>query len=181
MEVAAPILCAGVTVWKAIKQSNTRPGDYVVISGAGGGLGHLAVQYATAMGLRVVGIDTGDDKRKLLSSYGAEEFIDFKEHSGKGKLIDEVKRVCGGEGPHAAVITSAGAAAYNEALEYLRPHGTLVAVGLPPNATINADVFFTVCVPLAVPSSRSARSLTRSPAHAASRLSASCALSCSFS
>ncbi|GAA5946511.1 hypothetical protein JCM3775_007556 [Rhodotorula graminis] len=144
MEVAAPILCAGVTVWKAIKQSNTRPGDFVVISGAGGGLGHLAVQYATAMGLRVVGIDTGDDKRKLLASYGADTFIDFKEHSGKGKLIDEVKRVCGGEGPHAAVITSAGAAAYNEALEYLRPHGTLVAVGLPPNATINADVFFTV-------------------------------------
>lgn len=139
------ILCAGVTVWKAIKQSNTKPGDFVVISGAGGGLGHLAVQYATAIGLRVVGIDTGDDKRKLLASYGADDFIDFKQHTGKGKLIEEVKRVCGGEGPHAAIITSAGGAAYNEALEYLRPHGTLVAVGLPPNTTINADVFFTVC------------------------------------
>ncbi|GAA5996310.1 zinc-dependent alcohol dehydrogenase [Rhodotorula paludigena] len=144
LEIAAPILCAGVTVYKAIKQSNTKPGDFVVISGAGGGLGHLAVQYATAIGLRVVGIDTGADKKKLLASYGADIFVDFKEHSGNGALIDEVKRVCGGVGPHAAIITSAGGAAYNDALEYLRPHGTLVAVGLPPDTYIKANVFFTV-------------------------------------
>ncbi|GAA6051168.1 hypothetical protein JCM3770_002571 [Rhodotorula araucariae] len=144
LEVAAPILCAGVTVWKAIKQSNTKPGDWLVISGAGGGLGHLAVQYANAIGLRVVGIDTGEDKRKLLASYGADKFIDFKAHLEPGALIEEVKRVCDGVGPHAAVITSAGGAAYNDALEYLRPHGTLVAVGLPPDTTINANVFFTV-------------------------------------
>ena len=130
--------------------------------------GHLAVQYANAIGLRVVGIDTGSEKEKLLSQYGAEGFIDFKKFSGEGELIKEVKRVCGGEGPHvsgaicssrmrhrcgiddfvppiqAAVITSAGGAAYNEALEYLRPHGTLVAVGLPPDTYIKANVFWTV-------------------------------------
>ncbi|GAA6026981.1 hypothetical protein JCM8097_006013 [Rhodosporidiobolus ruineniae] len=96
LAIAAPILCAGVTVWKAIKQSNTKPGDYVVISGAGGGLGHLAVQYANAIGLRVVGIDTGADKQKLLQSYGVDIFVDFREHSAPGALIQEVKRVCDG-------------------------------------------------------------------------------------
>lgn len=62
--------------------------------------GHLAVQYATAIGLRVVGIDTGDDKKKLLDQYGADAFIDFKNFRDEGALIKEVKRVCGGEGPH---------------------------------------------------------------------------------
>ncbi|BGP13916.1 hypothetical protein JCM10213_002559 [Rhodosporidiobolus nylandii] len=144
LAVAAPILCAGVTVWKAIKQSNTKPGDFIVISGAGGGLGHLAVQYANAIGLRVVAIDTGADKKKLVASYGCDTFVDFREFSEPGKLIEEIKRVCGGVGPHAAVIASAGGAAYNDALEYLRPHGTLVAVGLPPDTVIKASVFWTV-------------------------------------
>ncbi|POY76686.1 putative Alcohol dehydrogenase [Rhodotorula taiwanensis] len=144
LEVAAPVLCAGVTVWKAIKEANCKPGDWLVVSGAGGGLGHLAVQYATAIGLRVVGIDTGDDKKKLLDQYGADAFIDFKNFRDEGALIKEVKRVCGGEGPHAAVIASAGGAAYNDALEYIRPHGSLVAVGLPPDTDIKANVFWTV-------------------------------------
>ncbi|GAA5978848.1 hypothetical protein JCM11641_003585 [Rhodosporidiobolus odoratus] len=144
LAIAAPILCAGVTVWKAIKQSNTKAGDYVVISGAGGGLGSLAVQYATAIGLRVVGIDSGEEKKKLLCTYGVDDFIDFRAHSGPGELIAEVKRVCGGLGPHAAIIAAAGGAAYNEALEYIRPHGTLVAVGLPPDTYIKANVFWTV-------------------------------------
>jgi propanol-preferring alcohol dehydrogenase len=138
---AAPILCAGVTVWKAIKQSNTKPGDYIVIAGAGGGLGHLAIQYAAAMSLRVIAVDTGDDKKALCASYGAETFIDFKQ---PGSIIDHIKAATGGLGPHAAIMASSGGAAYDQALEYLRPHGTLVAVGLPPDTYIKASVFWTV-------------------------------------
>ncbi|KAM0755874.1 putative ADH1-alcohol dehydrogenase I [Meredithblackwellia eburnea MCA 4105] len=138
---AAPILCAGVTVWKAIKQSNTKPGDFILIAGAGGGLGHLAVQYAAAMSLRVIAVDTGADKKSLTAQYGAETFIDFKE---PGDFIAKVKAASGGLGPHAAVMASSGGAAYAQALEYLRPHGTLVAVGLPPDTFINANVFWTV-------------------------------------
>ncbi|KAM0753868.1 putative ADH1-alcohol dehydrogenase I [Meredithblackwellia eburnea MCA 4105] len=138
---AAPILCAGVTVWKAIKQSNTKPGDYILIAGAGGGLGHLAVQYAAAMSLRVIAVDTGADKKALTAQYGAETFIDFKE---PGDFIEKVKAATGGLGPHAAIMASSGGAAYGQALEYLRPHGTLVAVGLPPDTFINANVFWTV-------------------------------------
>ena len=68
----APILCAGVTVYKGLKVSEARPGQWVVISGVGG-LGHIAVQYAKAMGLRVAAVDIADDKLELATSFGAEE------------------------------------------------------------------------------------------------------------
>ncbi|CAG7854163.1 Alcohol dehydrogenase 1; AltName: Full=Alcohol dehydrogenase I [Serendipita indica DSM 11827] len=138
---AGPILCAGVTVWKAIKQSNTNPGDYILISGAGGGLGHLALQYAAAIGLRPIAVDTGEEKRKLCMELGAEKFIDFRTSQD---IKADIRAATDGLGPHAAVIASSSAAAYNDALEYLRNHGTLVAVGLPADSYIKANVFWTV-------------------------------------
>ncbi|KAJ1302595.1 hypothetical protein OPQ81_002912 [Rhizoctonia solani] len=142
LDLAAPILCAGVTVFKAIKQAGTQPGDIIVISGAGGGLGHLAIQYAiNGFGLRVIALDTGDEKKALCSKLGAESFVDFKTSPN---VIEEIKKVADGLGPHAAIVASAVSAGYDQALQYLRPGGTLVAVGLPPGATINADVFWTI-------------------------------------
>jgi len=76
-EEAGPIMCGGVTAYTALKRSNVRPGQWVVLPGAGGGLGHFAVQYAKAMGMRVIAIDGGEEKRKLCKELGAEEFIDF--------------------------------------------------------------------------------------------------------
>jgi len=144
LDLAAPILCAGVTVFKAIKQANTQPGDIIVISGAGGGLGHLAIQYAiNGFGLRVIALDSGEEKKALCQKLGAETFVDFKAHSPE-KLIEELKRVADGQGPHAAIVASASSAGYDQALQYLRAGGTLVAVGLPPGAKIEADVFWTV-------------------------------------
>lgn len=72
LEAAAPILCAGVTSYKGLKESGARPGQTVAIVGAGGGLGALALQYAKAMALRVVAIDGGDEKRALCEDLGAE-------------------------------------------------------------------------------------------------------------
>ena len=66
----APILCAGVTTYKGLKETDARPGDWVVISGIGG-LGHVAVQYARAMGLNVVAVDVADDKLALARELGA--------------------------------------------------------------------------------------------------------------
>jgi len=142
LDLAAPILCAGVTVFKAIKQAGTQPGDIIVISGAGGGLGHLAIQYAiNGFGLRVIALDTGDEKKALCEKLGAETFVDFKTSEN---MVEEIKKVAGGLGPHAAIVASASSVGYDQALEYLRPGGTLVAVGLPPGAKINANVFWTV-------------------------------------
>lgn len=80
MELAAPILCAGVTVFAALKAIGGRKGETVVIPGAGGGLGHLCVQYALAMDYKVLAIDSGENKRALLASYGVQgdAFIDYK-------------------------------------------------------------------------------------------------------
>lgn len=139
---AAPILCAGVTVYKALKEANLISGQWVAIPGAGGGLGHLAVQYAVAAGYRVIAIDTGDDKRKLAESLGAERFIDFKTTKN---LTEDVKAATpDGYGPHAAVVAASSASGYETALDYIRSRGTLVAVGLPGGTDIKANVFFTV-------------------------------------
>lgn len=70
-------MCGGVTAYVALKRSNVRPGQWVVLPGAGGGLGHFAVQYAKAMGMRVIAIDGGDKKKTLCMKLGAEAYIDF--------------------------------------------------------------------------------------------------------
>jgi len=137
---AASILCAGVTVYRAIKHSNTHIGDWIVVPGAGGGLGHLAVQYANAMGLRVIAVDTGADKKKLTLSLGAEKWIDFKESKD---IVGDIKSATGGLGAHATLVTAANSSAYEQAVDYLRPSGTLVLVGLP-NTPLGANVFWTV-------------------------------------
>jgi len=141
LEAAAPILCAGVTVYAALKNSDAKAGQYVVVPGAGGGLGHLALQYARVMGLRTIAIDSGADKEKLCLDLGAAAWIDFKKEAD---IVSAVKRVTDGLGAHAAIVAAASAESYEKALEYLRPRGTLVAVGLPTDTKIKADVFFTV-------------------------------------
>ncbi|KAI0806269.1 GroES-like protein [Irpex lacteus] len=138
---AASILCAGVTVYRAIKYSGSQIGDWIVLPGAGGGLGHLAVQYAAAAGLRVLAIDTGAEKRDLVLSLGAEKWIDFKESKD---LVKDIVAATDGLGPHTAVVTAATSAAYEQAIDYLRPGGTLMIVGLPGHAKLGAGIFQTV-------------------------------------
>ena len=92
------------------------------------------------MGLRVIGIDTGKEKEELSKRLGAEQFVDFKTSSN---VIEEVKKLTDG-GPHAAVIIAASAKPYEDALKMVRTKGTVVAVGLPSNAVMGADVFDTV-------------------------------------
>ncbi|KAI0819392.1 GroES-like protein [Trametes gibbosa] len=138
---AASILCAGITVYRAIKNSKTHIGDWIVLPGAGGGLGHLAVQYAVAMGLRVVAVDTGAEKKELCMKLGAEKWIDFKETTD---LVKDIVDATDGYGAHAAVVTAANPQAYAQAIDYLRMGGNLMVVGLPARANLSADIFFTV-------------------------------------
>jgi len=139
---AASFLCAGVTVYRALKYSHAKPGDWIVLPGAGGGLGHLAVQYAVhAFGLRVVAVDTGAEKKELCLSLGAEKWVDFRETKD---LVRDIKNAAGGEGPHAALVSAASSTAYEQAVDYLRPGGSLLVVGLPAQAQIGASIFWTV-------------------------------------
>ncbi|EST05407.2 Alcohol dehydrogenase GroES-like protein [Kalmanozyma brasiliensis GHG001] len=140
LDQAASILCAGVTIYRALKEAHLQPGNWVVIPGSGGGLGHLGVQYAQNAGLRVIGIDTGEDKKKMSLELGCEVFVDFKSTSD---VATTIKKATGGIGAHAAVVAAASAAAYELALDYIRPRGTLVIVGMP-NSILPLSIFKTV-------------------------------------
>ncbi len=122
---AAPILCAGVTTYKGLKQTNTRPGDWVVISGVGG-LGHVAIQYAKVMGLHVAAVDLGPEKMALARILGAEIAID-------AKTLDpptEIQKLIGGA--EGVLVTAVSTIAFKQALGMLRRGGTCVLNGLPP-------------------------------------------------
>nr|AAP51041.1 alcohol dehydrogenase 4 [Kluyveromyces wickerhamii] len=133
----APILCAGVTVYKALKTADLKPGQWVAISGAAGGLGSLAVQYAKAMGLRVLGIDGGDGKEELFKKCGGEVFIDFRKSKN---MVADIQEATNG-GPHGVINVSVSEAAISMSTEYVRPTGTVVLVGLPANAYVKSEVF----------------------------------------
>ncbi|PBK67773.1 related to ADH1-alcohol dehydrogenase I [Armillaria ostoyae] len=138
---AASILCAGVTVYRAIKYSQTNAGNWIVLPGAGGGLGHLAIQYAKVRGLRVIAIDSGEEKKELCKKLGADVWIDFRESKD---IVADVKAATDGLGAHSAVVTAASSSGYTQAVDYLRNGGTLMAVGLPGEAKLEASIFFTV-------------------------------------
>lgn len=121
---AAPILCAGVTTYKGLKETEVRPGQWVVISGIGG-LGHMAVQYAKAMGMRVAAVDIGEDKLDLARSLGAEIALDARMDPAK-----ELQRLIGGA--HGVLVTAASNEAFLQSIGMLRPRGTCALVGLPP-------------------------------------------------
>lgn len=121
----APILCAGVTVYKGLKVTDTRPGQWVAISGIGG-LGHVAVQYATAMGLRVVAIDVDDSKLALATSLGAEVVVNAR----TADVVAEVRNATGGV--HGVLVTAVHPEAFGQAIGLARRGGTIVFVGLPP-------------------------------------------------
>jgi alcohol dehydrogenase, propanol-preferring len=122
---AGPILCAGVTTYKGLKMTETRPGEWVVISGAGG-LGHVAIQYAKAMGLHVAAVDLGPEKMALARKLGAEITIDAKTQDP----AKEIQKQIGGA--HGVLVTAVSPIAFKQAVGMLRRGGTCVLNGLPP-------------------------------------------------
>ncbi|RYP71687.1 hypothetical protein DL771_004638 [Monosporascus sp. 5C6A] len=142
LEAIAPILCAGLTVYKALKASGARPGQHVAIVGAGGGLGSFAIQYAKAMGLHPIAIDGGEDKRRVCTELGAQSYIDF---TTSNDIVEDVKKASGdGLGPNAVLLLAVSEKPFQQASQYIRSKGTIVCVGLPANAFIKAPVFDTV-------------------------------------
>ena len=122
---AAPVLCAGVTVYKGLKELEARPGDWVAISGIGG-LGHMAVQYAKAMGLHVVAVDIAEDKLKLARDLGADLTFNAVEQDPVGELQTQMG------GVHGVLVTAVSNAAFSQAVGMLRRGGFMSLVGLPP-------------------------------------------------
>ena len=122
----APILCAGVTTYKGLKETEAKPGEWVVISGVGG-LGHVAIQYAKAMGLKVAALDIAEDKLKLARETGA----DLAVNALADGAVDQVLAASGG-GAHGVLVTAVSTAAFAQALKMVRRKGSVSLVGLPP-------------------------------------------------
>ncbi|HZL02367.1 MAG TPA: alcohol dehydrogenase AdhP [Cellulomonas sp.] len=144
MAAVAPILCAGVTVYKGLKRTDTKPGEWVLISGIGG-LGHIAVQYAVAMGRRVAAVDVDDAKLDLARRHGAEVVVNARTEPDPAAKIAELT----GGGVHGALVTAVNAHAFPQAVGALRRGGTVALVGLPPEK-FPLDIFTTVLFGLTV-------------------------------
>ena len=120
----APILCAGVTTYRGLKRTGARPGQWVAVVGIGG-LGHIAVQYARAMGLRVAAVDVAPDKLELARTLGAELVVNGAETDPAAAIQEKIG------GTHAAVVTAVASKAFEQAVLMLRPGGTVAYIGLP--------------------------------------------------
>lgn len=132
----APVLCAGVTVYKGLKQTGVRPGQWVVISGIGG-LGHIAVQYAVAMGMHVAAVDVADEKLELAKKHGAEVTV----NAAKEDPVEAIQKATGGT--HGVLVTAVHPKAFGQAIGFTRRGGTIVFNGLPPGE-FPAPIFDTV-------------------------------------
>ncbi|MBN8909234.1 MAG: zinc-dependent alcohol dehydrogenase, partial [Rhodospirillales bacterium] len=122
----APILCAGVTTYKGLKETEARPGEWVAISGIGG-LGHVAVQYAKAMGLHVVALDVTEDKLALARTLGADATVNARDPDAVAQVVAKTSG-----GAHGVLVTAVSPPAFRQAIDLTRRHGTISLVGLPP-------------------------------------------------
>lgn len=122
---AAPLICAGLTVYKGLVMVDAGPGDWVAVSGIGG-LGHLAVPFARAMGYKVIAIDIDDEKLNLAAQLGAHLTLNARETDPIGYLQRRIG------GAHGALVTAVSASAFRQAVGVLRPGGTVVLNGIPP-------------------------------------------------
>jgi propanol-preferring alcohol dehydrogenase len=132
----APILCAGVTVYKGLKETETKAGEWVAISGIGG-LGHLAIQYAKAMGMHVAAIDISKDKLDLAKSLGADLTVNALEEDPGTFLKKETG------GMHGVLVTAVSPIAFKQGISALRRKGTIALNGLPPG-NFDLPIFETV-------------------------------------
>jgi alcohol dehydrogenase, propanol-preferring len=133
---AAPLTCAGVTTYKAVKVSGTRPGNILAVFGVGG-LGHMAIQYARIAGAEVVAVDIDDTKLAMADRLGATHLI----NATKKDPVVEIQKL---GGAHQAIVTAAEPEPCRQAFESLRRNGTLVLVGLPADNHLDLPIFQTV-------------------------------------
>lgn len=133
---AAPLTCAGLTTYKAVKVSGARPSDLVAVFGIGG-LGHLALQYAKVAGAAVAAVDVFDEKLKLARELGA----DYTVNAGDEDPVQAIKDLGGAD---AAISLAVSPKAIEQAYGSLRRGGTLVLVALPPDNHIQVPIFETV-------------------------------------
>jgi propanol-preferring alcohol dehydrogenase len=135
---AAPLACAGMTAWRAIKQTHLKPGEWLGIIGSGGGLGHLAIQFGKkAFGLKIVGIDARDEGLALSREMGADLVVDARK--GKESMVEEVNKLTG-IGVHAVIELSGHPSAAETGQAITRTHGRFIQVAIVCSINPSTDV-----------------------------------------
>ncbi|KAK6334497.1 hypothetical protein TWF730_003711 [Orbilia blumenaviensis] len=131
----APLLCGGMTIWSALKKASLKQNQWVAIPGAGGGLGHIAIQFVkNSYKGKVIAIDAGS-KESFCKGLGADVFLDFRAHSDE-ELTEAVKRATGGVGAHVVLVTTGSQKSYDQGIPLLRHGGKLVCVGIPDGVDV---------------------------------------------
>lgn len=125
LEEIAPILCAGVTTYKGLKETEAHPGQWIAVSGIGG-LGHIAIQYAKAMGFRVAALDVRDAQLELARDLGSDVVVDARDSGAVKSLVKQ------SGGMHGVLVTAVSTDAFSQAIGIVRRKGTVVLNGLPP-------------------------------------------------
>lgn len=134
----APLMCAGITIYAALKRCQLQPGDRVAIMGAGGGLGHLGLQYATKMGLKVLGVDAADGPLNLAKSLNTGARIVDARSENAADVVQDIgaedgKKHVGEKGVDAVIILPESQAAFDYGMSLLKTHGKCVVVSFPEN------------------------------------------------
>lgn len=127
-------MCGGLSVYAALKRAELRPGAWVVVCGAGGGLGHLGIQYTKAMSGRVVALDSGSKKQFCLD-LGADYFLNFADYKSSQDLAAEIHRITGG-GASIILMCTSSSQAYSQGMSWLGFRGTLACLGIPKENTL---------------------------------------------
>lgn len=131
---AAPLACAGCTVYRGVELSGVKKGEWLAIVGSGGGLGHLGVQFAKALGLNVVGVDARDDGLDLTKRGGADVVVDARK--GPEDVVKEVHRVTNNEGVTCTLNVSDAASAMATSCAITKMHGTVIQIAQPDDVVI---------------------------------------------
>ncbi|ETN36356.1 uncharacterized protein HMPREF1541_08633 [Cyphellophora europaea CBS 101466] len=131
---AAPLACAGCTIYRAILTSGAEKGSWLGLVGAGGGLGHLGIQFAKAKGINVVAVDARDAGIELCKSAGAEHVLDARE--GKDEVVKRAQALTNGQGVDCAVNVSEHETSAGLACAITKMHGTMIQVAQPPNVSV---------------------------------------------
>lgn len=138
-EQAAPMLCAGLTSYSALLKSGASPGDFVIVSGAGGGLGHIAIQIgARGMGFKMIGIDDSSKRSLVLEECGASHFLSMRDFTDTS-LTQEIMKITNGQGAKAVIVCAGSNKAYAQALPMVGFGGTVVCVGIPEGEPVGIE------------------------------------------
>lgn len=125
-QTAAPMACAGCTVWRGVLQAKLKSGETLAIVGSGGGLGHLGIQFARALGLQVIAIDARDEGLELSKKVGAQILVDARK--GDKSVVEEVKKVTNNHGADATINVSDASSAAATACAVTKMHGKMIQI-----------------------------------------------------